>query len=131
MRLAVGKSMSHDISDGLGRVTKAEHHARKSMISCIRLAYISGPPYDEDARHKAIDEFVEHTQTTSSLSDLYALLNKRKRASLREIVENPAVRYYGHDGKEWWIDAMLDLLARLESGNYVGDWDEKQISLGS
>ena len=119
--------MAHEICDAWGRITKEEKRARKGMWSTIRLAFLSRPPFGEESIRAASDEFDHRTKPDMSLSEAYALLTSDQRAQVRKMVDNPAVRAKGADGKEWWIEADGDLLARLERGELVGPIDQSQL----
>ena len=119
--------MAHTICDTWGRVTKEESRARSSMLHTIRLCYISRLPHGDATIRTASDQFAQFVHADTALSEAYALLSDEQRIHAREMEENPAVRVHGADGKEWWIDANLDLLGRLERGEFVGPAKEKQI----
>lgn len=120
--------MAHKICDTFGRVTKEETHARESMLYCIRLAFLSRAPFEEESVRKASDEFAERVNDRTPLSEAYKMLNEEQSADLRKMVENPALRVHGADGREWWIEESLDLLSRLERGENVGPTSERQLS---
>jgi len=102
----------HTICETWGRVTKVETRARNVLLSTSRLCYLFRPPYGDETIRIASDEFKELVTEQTPLSEAYAPLTPKQKAKGREITENPAVRFYGPDRKERWIDENLDLLAR-------------------
>ena len=119
--------MPHQVCDTWGRITKEETRARESMLFSIRLEYRSRPPFTQESTGQAIDEFAARVGEDTPLSEAYALLNEEQRVTLREKVENPPVRVLNADGSQWWIKESLDLLGRLERGEFVGPVNEKQL----
>ena len=98
------------------------------MLFSIRLAFLSRPPYGDDAIRSASDDFENQVGPKTGLSEAYNLLTDEQRGQLREMIENPAVRMKDADGTEWWVDANRDLLTRLERGEQVGPVGQTQIS---
>lgn len=99
------------------------------MRHSMRLANI-GDVYGEDLR-QFLTEYDERVTGDTPLSDIYNGMDDRGRARLRDMVDNPSVRfsYRGEDGveRDFLNDRDRSILDRLERGEYIGAVNEKQL----
>jgi hypothetical protein len=119
-------SKVHDVCEVFGRVTDDETRARKHLMFIMRLIYCTSTERGSTDRDAIFNEWSAHFDDDRTVASAYALLSADEQAELRRSVEEPAVKFFDN-GKQLFIDAHLDLLARLEADVEVGSVTEKQL----